>query len=323
MEFKNLDYDYILEAVELANYNYQIEVEKVASLYNKTYKEELYKNLYQLFKNNNGVMAIDDNKLIAYLAFGNIHKTQDARIMSVSSPIHGYGIGIKNRGKLSSILFQCASEKLCKNKVGQYQVTLYAHDIEVISSYALNQFGILCTDTIRDCNKPIIDNIITNENIQYKELNTLEIKNYENQLLCLYRKLVKHLQMSPIYYPGREFSDKLYLDYIRSNDIHIFVAIHKDKIIGMIDASNDGNNFISNEIDTFNLGSLYLDQEYRGKNIAKELLSFTNDTLKKIGAKRLWVEHGTANPTARGFWDTYFDNFTYTLTREIDSSMLG
>ena len=58
-----------------------------------------------------------------------------------------------------------------------------------------------------------------------------------------------------------------------------------------------------------------------GSIIAKELLSFTNETLKKKGAKRLWVEHGTANPTARGFWDTYFDNFTY--TREIDSSMLG
>lgn len=268
-------------------------------------------------------MALEDNKLIAYLAFGHINNSPNATINSISSPIHGYGIGNINRKKISSSLFQYASEKLCKKNVGQFQVTVYAHDTEVISSYALNQFGILCTDTIRDCNTPISNTAISNDYIQYKELTKIEIINHEQQLLSLYQQLVKHLQMSPIYYPGREFSDKLYLDYIRCADIQMFVAIHKDKIIGMIDASNDGNNFISQELDTFNLGTLYLEQEYRGKNIAKELLSFTIDNLKKKGVKRLWVEHGTANPSARGFWDTYFDNFTYTLTRDIDSSMLG
>jgi hypothetical protein len=78
-------------------------------------------------------MAIDDNKLIAYLAFDTIHNTHNSSIKAVSSPIHGYGIGPKHRSKLSSILFQYASEKLCKNNVGKYQVTVYAHDILYVS----------------------------------------------------------------------------------------------------------------------------------------------------------------------------------------------
>ena len=39
--------------------------------------------------------------------------------------------------------------------------------------------------------------------------------------------------------------------------------------------------------------------------------------------KRIYVTHGTINPTARGFWDKYFSNYSYTMTREIDPNMLG
>ena len=45
--------------------------------------------------------------------------------------------------------------------------------------------------------------------------------------------------------------------------------------------------------------------------------------LQKDGVERLFVTHGTINPNARGFWDKYFMNYSYTLTRVIDSDMLG
>lgn len=34
----------------------------------------------------------------------------------------------------------------------------------------------------------------------------------------------------------------------------------------------------------------------------------------------MWVEHGTANPNARGFWNKYFDTYRYELIREIKNT---
>lgn len=31
----------------------------------------------------------------------------------------------------------------------------------------------------------------------------------------------------------------------------------------------------------------------------------------------MWVEHGTANPNARGFWKKYFKTYQYELVRTI------
>ena len=53
------------------------------------------------------------------------------------------------------------------------------------------------------------------------------------------------------------------------------------------------------------------------------LLKFANDELKKDGIERLFVVHGTTNPTARGFWDKHFTNYSYMMTRRIDPDMLG
>ena len=36
------------------------------------------------------------------------------------------------------------------------------------------------------------------------------------------------------------------------------------------------------------------------------------------GYKCMWVEHGTANPNARGFWNKYFLPYQYELVRTIN-----
>ena len=36
------------------------------------------------------------------------------------------------------------------------------------------------------------------------------------------------------------------------------------------------------------------------------------------GYKYMWVEHGTATPNARGFWNKYFLPYQYELVRTIN-----
>ncbi len=144
----------------------------------------------------------------------------------------------------------------------------------------------------------------------------------KEELLSLYRKLVNHLRKSPVFYPGEEFTDEVYMEYVLDPDTILFAAFDNGRIIGILDANREGNSFITNEEDVYNVGDIYLEKEYRGQGIAQGLLQFAGERCKELGAKKLWVEHGTANPNARGFWDKYFKSYSYTLTREIDERMV-
>ena len=52
--------------------------------------------------------------------------------------------------------------------------------------------------------------------------------------------------------------------------------------------------------------------------LAKVMLDYVSDILAKADAHRLWVENGTANPNARGFWNKYFTTYGYTMIRDIE-----
>lgn len=43
--------------------------------------------------------------------------------------------------------------------------------------------------------------------------------------------------------------------------------------------------------------------EYRGTGLSETLLRFAEKRALEEGYKNMWVEHGTANPNARGFWN--------------------
>ena len=320
MEFKPLKKCYMDQAILLAQENYEIEQQQVAALYNKNYKEDITQAVTGIFENEMGYMALDGDVLIGYLAFPNSWKETDA-IHGTYSPVCGYAIkaGV-DRAKIISQLFQRSSEDLIKRGVGRYQITVYAHDSDVIESYVFNQFGILCTDAIKMIQTRFCDAL--DGSVQYKELTKNEIKKDAYQLIALWRELVKHLQSSPTYYLGAEFTDEVYLDHILNEDTRLFVAKDQDRIIGIVDCSKDGNHFATQDEETMNIGDLYVVKSYRGKQIAQSLLQYASDELKKSGCLRLWVEHGTTNPTALRFWDRYFSRYTVTLTRHIDERVV-
>ncbi len=321
MIFKELNLDFLDDAVNLAMENYKSEQKKCCGLYNKDYKNELYILLQDLFQKQLGAMLFNNDELIGYQAFTGIYDTHTSNIKKSYSPIHGYGIKAGNdRGKVMSLLFQHTSNKLVKNNVNSFEIKVYAHDTEVITSYVLNQFGILCTDTIKDIEIPICKNAI--RSYTYTELTKKDIETNQAGLIQLWEKLVNHLKQSPTYYPGIEFTNDSYLGYINDPSTRLFVAKDNMNIIGIVDASNDGNCFMNTDDKTMNVGDLFILEHYRGQNVAQELLQYTNNILMNEGYKRLWVEHGTTNPNAIRFWDKYFSRFTYTLTREIDERII-
>lgn len=322
MEFKPLKKCYIEQAVALAQENYEREQQQVEALMKKDYREEMTQIVTDIFQNELGYVALENNKLVGYLAFYKSWKeTETDTVRTIYSPACGYAIQAGyDRGKMISQLFQKSSETFIKEGVGNYQMKVYAHDRDVIESYVFNQFGLLCTDAIKWIQTPFCESL--EASVQYKELTKQEIRVDAYQLISLWRNLVKHLQSSPTFYLGAEFTDEVYLDHIQQEDTRLFVAKDGDRIIGIVDCSKEGNHFANRDENTMNIGDLYIEEAYRGKNIAQSLLQFVSDKLKKEGYTRLWVEHGTTNPNALRFWDQYFSRFTMTLTRCIDERVV-
>ncbi len=100
----------------------------------------------------------------------------------------------------------------------------------------------------------------------------------------------------------------------------IFCAVKKEDIIGFIEVSPFGENFISFTENMLNICGGYLKPEYRGSGIYFGLLQYLLKVLKNEGFTRLGVDFESFNPPARGFWLKYFTQYTYSVMRSIYST---
>lgn len=105
--------------------------------------------------------------------------------------------------------------------------------------------------------------------------------------------------------------------------MRIFAAFHDNQLIGMIDSEPTDIEFAKNDFKAIGMGDVFIKSNYRGRGLGAALLAFANNRIKESGIDRVFVTHGTVNPTARAFWDKYFTNYAYTIIREIDPDMLG
>lgn len=127
MEFKELDNQYLDACVNIAACQYNEEQKVVSALYFKNYEKEIYQSVKRIFDNGTGIMAFEKGELAGYLSFGGIWEEQDNIIKGISSPLCGYGISKGyDRGKIASLLFQHASEILCK-QVCEFIILLFTH----------------------------------------------------------------------------------------------------------------------------------------------------------------------------------------------------
>ena len=102
-----------------------------------------------------------------------------------------------------------------------------------------------------------------------------------------------------------------------SEDLELIVAYKDNKIAGIIEWNKDENEFMHKKDDSVNVEEAFVYPEYRGTGLSEKLLRFSEKRALAKGYKYMWVEHGTANPNARGFWNKYFKTYSYELVRTI------
>lgn len=304
---KNIE-AYKTDIIKISYESYTKELAYLKYIPVKTFENfEQYMN--EKMENIKGLVYLEEGKCTAYLLY---HEWEENAELHCSIPEYGYGSISKNREKTISYLFQTLAEDIVSGKTVNFSVHLYAHDIEMQRLFSYMEFGIQAETGIR-----ILKNtdVIPTEYI--RELQKEEIEDRWKDIWYLLEKLIKHLRMSPIFYSGEEFTEDVYKEFFLDVDTRVFVAEEDGKMVGLIEANRDNIPFLFPDHEVANVGEIYVLPQYRRKNIAQALLSYANQALLQDNYQYVWVEHGTANPNARYFWNQYFSTYTYEMIRKI------
>ena len=311
--FEKFTEKHIDEAVKLALAELENERKQCLDLPNDDFSKHLAGILNWLSSQPFGKAAMSDGKLVGYLIFAGPWDGFFGDVKGVFSPLGGsaFSYDYKNRGRLASMLFASVAEEFVEQKVFSCALSRYAHDEEIAKSFVLNGFGIRCLDFVREISEFDLQNNSCED--VFKELPVDKFAAVEH----LQRGLHKHLAGAPVFFPSDDF-DEWFKNWIKRETMRIFAAETDGRIIGFISIDDNAENFITEHNTMKNICGAYFDENYRGKGIAQNLLSFVAETLKAEGVTHLGVDCETLNPTALNFWGKYFEPYTYSFARRID-----
>ncbi len=97
-----------------------------------------------------------------------------------------------------------------------------------------------------------------------------------------------------------------------------FAARDGERIIGFIEATFEGENYLTVHPTMRNICGAGVLPEYRGRGVMRALLSVLAEKYRAEGITVLGVDYETQNPQARGFWESVFTPYTWSWERHFD-----
>lgn len=299
---------YFNEIIDLAYQKYTKEAGHHGWLVKRT-KQSFASFLKEKMHGMNGIVGVDSNHFCGFL----LYSQKGGQEVYCDIPTWGYGADSKNSVRIMGCLFQYLADKIVLDKKVRFSVRLYAHDEEAQKLFSLMQFGIQSEKGIRRIGK-----IEYTSKYEIRELNKEEVRENWEKIWELLSCLIDHLRKSPVFYPCDEFTEGIYKEFFADSGTRVFAATDEDELIGLVEANLEGIWYLPPDTQILNVGEIYVKPEFRGKGTAQALLHCVDSELKVDGVDYEWVEHGTSNPTARGFWNKYFETFEYEFIRTIE-----
>lgn len=295
---------------EIAYKSYEKEIEKHSGIELRNY--ETYRAfMEQELESGNGFVCLEEGECLGYILY---HIWEENGNIFCRIPEWGYGAEAQNREKVISRLFQTLAEELAGEKQVHFSMNVYAHDQEIQRLFSFLEFGIQAEVGIYR-----IEEVKAVEETCVRKISKDELEDKWDEIWSLLKQLIDHLKKSPVFYRGEEFTQEVYREFFKDTGTNVYIAEEKGRIIGLIEANSDTIAPIFEEGDAANVGEVYVLPEYRGTALAQELLYSACKDIAECGCRFAWVEHGTANPNARYFWNKYFQTYRYEMIRTIHS----
>ena len=239
-----------------------------------------------------------------------VHEENGRRVCDV--PSCGYYFSSE---KALSLLFTRLSEAVMKGGDTLFRVHLCAHDTAAQRLFSMMQFGFMAEKGLMRTSEapPVREDLF-----RIRTLTKQEISAKWSEVWGCTREIIHHLTQAPVFYPGTEFTEEAYRAFYLDEGTNVHAAFSESGgITGIIETNEDACSFLSPSAGSANVGEIYVPPEKRGTGLSQALLAFATRFEEDRGKDYLWLEHGTANPNARGFWNKYFNTYEYELVRDV------
>jgi len=264
-------------------------------------------------KNDLGVAAVEDGRLLGYLCF---YKPWEGAFdmydaLGTYSPIHAHAAVKENRAVIYQDMFEALAKKLADRDVLAYGIGLYEHDAEGKRAFFEYGFGQRCADHIRSTES------LGEMKISDLEFEELPVERFP-EIRELRRALNDHLLESPCFLQCTGEECEGWLEKVEKGDRRTFVAKRGGEVIAYIDVTDEGENYITEVPQMMNICGAYCVPEYRGTGAYRDLLNHLLAVMREEGYTLLGVDNESYNPTANRFWKKYFKPYTCSVVRRIE-----
>lgn len=189
--------------------------------------------------------------------------------------------------------------------------TVFPELHELNASLSLNGFGVRCADSVVSINDlpTTAETDVAIEQVAIADAVTLrEVK----------QSLGAHLASSPVFQEEFQFTPEFIAWKSEERQSVHFAARAGDRIVGFIEATFEGENYLTIHPQMRNICGAGVLPEYRNRGIMRALLVALANHYRAEGITVLGVDYETQNPNARGFWERYFTPYTWSWERVFD-----
>lgn len=314
MEIIKFDENHLESVSVLFTRNYMKLREKQTILPEKyTNKETIFELLHGLYTKSTGFVAIDNNDVIGYLIGIPIQNFKGSQ-KGIYCPEWAHTVISKDKAKVYQKLYDIAAGTWVENGYLNHAISILAHDDETMNILSWNGFGVHVVDAVRDLN--LLSGKINND---------IEIRKYKKEdigeVLDLFLEYKRYMASSPIFLPFLHVETAEDVNqWLEDSNNTIWLAIHKEKIISMMEVSYKKSNDaqILADSDTVSIGITYTKYQFRGIGITKALLHSAISEASLNGYKRCAVVFESQNSYGRSFWLKYFKPVCFSLVRKVD-----
>jgi GNAT superfamily N-acetyltransferase len=297
-----------------------------ASLFKQTYLEEVYAlpflpkdeqmmqciddSIKELFEHGLGVMALDDQKLIGYMAGWKVSQLFGP-VKGIFSPMIGHATKKEHRRLIYAKMLEHGMKQWVQQGYLSFATSILAHDKGLIDEFFVNGFGMRCIDAMRKSER--IHASVKDVIVKKAELEDLK------EIAPLHQSHHEYYKHSPIFMP-RQPEDALadLIEWLSHQNHHLWIAKKDDVAIGYIRIQPDGETVVSTHSQVMNVTGAYVMEEFRTLGVASLLLDVVQHWLIEQGYHLCGVDYEAINPAAYRFWNRYFTPYTVSVSRRID-----
>jgi GNAT superfamily N-acetyltransferase len=299
-----------------ATYQHQREVVPILDESNSS-EEKIISMLKGCLEKHRGVAVYEKEKMIGYMTGSYIDELLGVH-KGAYCPEWAHACANGNVFETYRVMYQAIGQKWVEDGCLTHAINFmnYAHEAQ--EAFCWNGFGSVCVDAVR----PI-------EPINMEMPRELHIAIIEEKDIPVWLPLVdqhyRHLATSPAFKPylEPESSDELSSMLKKSGNL-AWIVWKGNEAIGYMKVApvEDGAAWMVNGEGKFAVNGAYVKPEYRGKGIAKLLLSAIMKWALKEGFIRCSVDFEATNLEACQFWLKHFKPVCRSMVRRLDERIL-